>query len=120
MSDVKICNLDVIAPVQQRELVLNGKTFEIKPLSVQLYIKLKQYQVEMAKSTKFDEGYEISKKAIKAACPSFDDSLFDMLTMQQLSMIMAFIIDELPDEKLKAEAPEQATNDKKDETDQGK
>ena len=39
MADVKVCNLDLIAPITKRELVLNGAKYAVEPLTVEKFRK---------------------------------------------------------------------------------
>lgn len=104
MPDVKICNLDLIAPIQKRELVLGGKTYEVEPLSVQMYIEFTQLRQKIGNDSGIEEGVALTKKMIKSAIPSMTDDVIDRLTLAHLQLIVAFINDEIPDEVLSGEA----------------
>lgn len=124
MSEVKICNLDVIAPVQKRELILGGKTFEVLPLSVERFIEITIKRREVMETNDLTKGFEITKEAIRLAIPSFDDEVFKLLSMEQMGLIMDFILDTLPEDKLvkeeaKKNEPEKAKPEK-DEAEAGK
>lgn len=124
MSNLKICNLDVIAPVQKRELVLSGKTYEVLPLSVERFIDLQTKRQEMVQSTDLAKTFEIAKSMIKVAIPTLEDNVFSLLTMEQMSYLTDFILDNLPDDKLVSESEKKAEPEKakpeKDEAEAGK
>lgn len=124
MSNLKICNLDVIAPVQKRELVLSGKTYEVLPLSVERFIDLQMKRQEMVQSTDLAKTFEIAKSMIKVAIPTLEDNVFSLLTMEQMSYLTDFILDNLPDDKLVSESEKKAEPEKakpeKDEAEAGK
>ena len=100
MSEMKICNLDIIAPVQKRQLILGGKEYEVLPLSVERFIELQLKRQEMVKSADLEKTFAIAKDMIKVAIPSLEDEIFSLLTMEQMSYLTDFILDNLPDEKL--------------------
>lgn len=104
MPDVKICNLDLIAPIQKRELVLGGATYEVEPLSVQMYIEFTQLRQKIGNDSGIEEGVALTKKMIKSAIPAMTDDIIDRLTLAHLQLIVAFINDEIPDEVLSGEA----------------
>lgn len=104
MPDVKICNLDLIAPIQKRQLVLGGKTYGVEPLSVQMYIEFTQLRQKIGDDSGIEEGVALTKKMIKSAIPSMTDDVIDRLTLAHLQLIVAFINDEIPDEVLSGEA----------------
>lgn len=112
MSEMKICNLDVIAPVQKRQLILGGKEYEVLPLSVERFIELQLKRQEMVKSADLEKTFAIAKDMIKVAIPSLEDEIFSLLTMEQMSYLTDFILDNLPDEKL-AQASETKTEPEK-------
>lgn len=112
MSEMKICNLDVIAPVQKRQLILGGKEYEVLPLSVERFIELQLKRQEMVKSADLEKTFAIAKDMIKVAIPSLEDEIFSLLTMEQMSYLTDFILDNLPDEKL-AQAGETKTEPEK-------
>lgn len=112
MSEMKICNLDIIAPVQKRQLILGGKEYEVLPLSVERFIELQLKRQEMVKSADLEKTFAIAKDMIKVAIPSLEDEIFSLLTMEQMSYLTDFILDNLPDEKL-AQASETKTEPEK-------
>lgn len=124
MSNLKICNLDIIAPVQKRELVLSGKTYEVLPLSVERFIDLQMKRQEMVQSTDLAKTFDIAKSMIKVAIPTLEDNVFSLLTMEQMSYLTDFILDNLPDDKLVSESEKKAEPEKakpeKDEAEAGK
>lgn len=124
MSNLKICNLDIIAPVQKRELVLSGKTYEVLPLSVERFIDLQMKRQEMVQSTDLAKTFDIAKSMIKVAIPTLEDGVFSLLTMEQMSYLTDFILDNLPDDKLVSESEKKAEPEKakpeKDEAEAGK
>lgn len=124
MSNLKICNLDIIAPVQKRELVLNGETYEVLPLSVERFIDLQMKRQEMVQSTDLAKTFDIAKSMIKVAIPTLEDNVFSLLTMEQMSYLTDFILDNLPDDKLVSESEKKAEPEKakpeKDEAEAGK
>lgn len=124
MSEMKICNLDIIAPVQKRQLILGGKEYEVLPLSVERFIELQLKRQEMVKSADLEKTFAIAKDMIKVAIPSLEDEIFSLLTMEQMSYLTDFILDNLPDEKL-AQASEtkkepEKAKPEKDEAEAGK
>ena len=104
MPDVKICNLDLIAPIQKRKLVLGGATYEVEPLSVQMYIEFTQLRQKIGNDSGIEEGVALTKKMIKSAIPAMTDDIIDRLTLAHLQLIVAFINDEIPDEVLSGES----------------
>lgn len=113
MADVKICNLDLIAPVQKRELILGGKTYQVEPLSVQMYIEFTQLRQKIDADSTIEEGLKMTREMIKAAVPEMTDEIIDKLSLPHLQLIVAFINDEIPEEVLSGEALK--NNDKKEE-----
>lgn len=110
----KVCNLDLIAPVQKRELVINGKTFEVEPLSVQMFIEFNQMRQSLTdEKAGIEQGLLITKKMIKKAIPTMPEKLIDGMSINHLQLVVAFINDEIPDEVLKREAHENK-NDKEE------
>ena len=113
MADVKICNLDLIAPVQKRELILGGKTYQVEPLSVQMYIEFTQLRQKIDADSTIEEGLKMTREMIKAAVPEMTDEIIDKLSLPHLQLIVAFINDEIPEEVLSGEALK--NNNKKEE-----
>ena len=114
MSEVKICNLDLIAPIQERELVLGGMTYEVEPLSVQMYIEFTQLRQKIGADSGIEEGVALTKKMIKSAIPAMTDDIIDRLTLAHLQLIVAFINDEIPDEVLSGEALKNQNKEEKE------
>ena len=114
MSEVKICNLDLIAPIQKRELVLGGMTYEVEPLSVQMYIEFTQLRQKIGTDSGIEEGVALTKKMIKSAIPAMTDDIIDRLTLAHLQLIVAFINDEIPDEVLSGEALKNQNKEEKE------
>ena len=113
MPDVKICNLDLIAPVQKRELILNGKTYEVEPLSVAKFIEFNQIRQKVGSGDSLEEGLKLMKEMIKAGIPSMTDQVMDAMSLAHLQLVVAFINDEIPDDVLNGKASEK--NDKNEE-----
>ena len=105
MAEMKICNLDLIAPVQKRQLVLNGNAYEVEPLTVQKFIEFTQLQQSIKAETSITEGLAIMKKIIHAAIPSMSEDIMDRMTVSHLQLVVAFIRDEIPDEILNGKSP---------------
>lgn len=99
-ANIKICNLDVIAPVAKRELVLNGKTYEVKPATVARFIELSQLKKKQQESKDIESAIEIARTIIKKWVPEIDDNMLEQITMEQMQLIFAFISDELPEDML--------------------
>ena len=114
MPDVKICNLDLIAPIQKRKLVLGGVTYEVEPLSVQMYIEFTQLRQKIGSDSGIEEGVALTKKMIKSAIPAMTDDIIDRLTLAHLQLIVAFINDEIPDEVLSGEALKNQNKEEKE------
>ena len=129
MSEAKICNLDVIAPIQKRELILGGVSYEVLPLSVERFIEITMKRREMMEAKSLEKGFEVAKEAIRLAIPNFSDEVFALISMEQMGLIMDFILDTLPEDKLQnngeqQKEPEKAEPEKakpeKDEAEAGK
>ena len=113
MADVKICNLDLIAPVQKRELIIGGTHFEVEPLTVARFIEFMQVRQKIADDTSLEEGFKLMKEMVRSAIPSMSEELIESLPINQLQLVVSFINDEIPEEILSGEALK--NNDKKEE-----
>jgi hypothetical protein len=121
MSNVKICNLDLIAPIQKREIVLGGVTYPVEPLTVERFIEFNKMRQKITSGKSVDEGLRLSKEMIKAAIPTMTEAVLKQLTINHLQYIVLFINDEIPDEVLNGETEQEtATEAQKGETSEGK
>lgn len=115
MADVKICNLDVIAPVQKRKLVMNGHEYDVEPLSVKKFIEFTQIRQKINAEASIDEGLELAREMIKSAIPSMPSDVMDGITIPHLQLIIAFINDEIPEDVLKGQSPKNTKKKVKEE-----
>lgn len=100
MSNVKICNLDVIAPVQPRELVINGASYKVVPLTVGRFIELNQMRQNMGKTSTIEESLKEVMKLIKVGVPEISQEVLDSMSVAQLQLVLSFIYDEIPESVL--------------------
>lgn len=100
MSNVKICNLDLIAPVQNRELRIAGQSYEVLPLSIERFIELQQLRQSVSVDDDVIVSIEKFKQAIKSSVPSIPDEILGAFTVEQLQVVVAFVFDEIPDSVL--------------------
>lgn len=103
MADVKICNLDAIAPIQKRKLILNGQEYEVEPLSVKKFIEFAQIRQKINADASLNEGLDLAREMIKSAIPSMPPEVMDAMTIPHLQLIIAFINDEIPEDVLNGE-----------------
>ena len=108
-GNVKVCNLDLIAPVHKRELVIGDKHYDVVPLTVQKFIEFTKAREGITASSSLEDGVKLMMKLIESAVPDLEEELLNAMTLNQLQTIVAFINDEIPDEVLtKGEAAEEA------------
>lgn len=116
-GNVKICNLDLIAPITKRELVIGGTSYEVEPLSVMKFIEFAKARQGLSASTSIEDAVKVMMELIVSAIPSMDKAVLEALPIMQLQTVLAFVADEIPDEALTPRvAGEKAPNaDKADE-----
>ncbi len=100
-GNVKICNLDLIAPITKRELVINNVTYEVEPLSVLKFIEFAKARQGLSASTSIEDAVKVMMELIVSAIPSMDRKVLESLPIMQLQTVLAFVADEIPDEALK-------------------
>ena len=119
MADIKICNLDLIAPVKKRELVIGGKTFAVEPLTVAKFIEMNQLRQSINDKSSLEEGLNLMKKMVRASVPEMTEEFMDTLPLGHLQLIVSFINDEIPDEVLNAKAQENKKKEEEKEEEEG-
>ena len=99
MSDVKLLNLDELAPVR-RSVTFGGKTYRVKEMTVEHFIEMNQLAEELEKS-----GADTPEAQVKATARSIALSLEDCeeavvrkLHIEQLAVLSRFIRNELTPE----------------------
>lgn len=117
MENVKICNLDILAPVQKRQIILGGQSYPVETLTVNSFIEFNKARLDISKSNGLEEGFKMAQALIKSMVPTISQEVLDALTPAQLSKLIAFIGDEIPDDELSGKTTEEAANA---ETNEGK
>lgn len=118
MANIKICNLDLIAPAPARELVLGGVTYKVEPLTVEKFVEFNQLRQSIGADSSLQEGLKVAKGIIKSSIPEMSEEIMDRMTIAQLQLVVAFINDEIPEDVLTgAQTPE--NNNKKEEKEEG-
>lgn len=115
MADVKICNLDAIAPIQKRKLILNGQEYEVEPLSVKKFIEFSQIRQKISAEPSIEEGLDLARGMIASAIPSMPSEVMDAMTINHLQLVIAFINDEIPEDVLKGQSPKNTKKKAKEE-----
>ena len=99
MENVKICNLDILAPVQKRQIILGGQTYPVETLTVNSFIEFNKARLDISKNS-LEEGFKMAQALIKSMVPAISQEVLDALTPAQLSKLIAFIGDEIPDDEI--------------------
>ena len=118
MAVTKICNLDLIAPVAPRQIVLSGVSYDVLPLSVAKFIEFGQMREKISASSSVEEGLKLTMALIKAAIPSLPDDVLNSMSLGHLQVV-AFINDEIPEEVLAGKPVEETAESAEQETAQG-
>ncbi len=119
MAVTKICNLDLIAPVAPRQIVLSGVSYDVLPLSVAKFIEFGQMREKISASSSVEEGLKLTMALIKAAIPSLPDDVLNSMSLGHLQLVVAFINDEIPEEVLAGKPVEETAESAEQETAQG-
>lgn len=99
-GNVKICNLDLIAPITKRELVIGDKTYAVEPLSVMKFIEFAKARQGLSATTSIEDAVKVMMELIMGAIPTMEREVLEALPIIQLQTVLAFVADEIPDEAL--------------------
>lgn len=110
----KLLNIDTIAPLAEKEIILNGKKYAVKETSVQLFLEIVEFEKQNANIETVQEQIEAMIALIRKFIPDIPEEVLLQATVAQLGTIVRFIrndIDEEPteNEKVEAEAKEGTT-----------
>lgn len=120
MSDLKICNLDVIAPIQPRQLVVGGKEYAVEPLTTARFVELNQSRQSLAKIDSIEESLKAMIVLIRKFIPKIPEKTLEMMSIQQLQLTLAFVADEIPESVLNKDNASEVASDKVAENTAGK
>ena len=104
-GNVKICNLDLIAPITKRELVIGDKTYRVKPLSVKKFIELTKMRQSVTAETSLEDAVKMMIDMVSGMVVGLEREVIESLPFAQLQTIVAFINGEIPDEDLEPKKP---------------
>lgn len=100
MGNLKICNLEMVAPTLNRQLVVGDKTFEVKTMTVEDFIELNLLRQQIGEAD-MKEGLELMIKLVQYSVPGLPVEVVRNMSLAQLQIVIRFIFDELSDDELK-------------------
>ena len=103
---MKVLNLDQIEKAN-RTLVLNGKTYDVPPMSVENFITTTRKSAEMSKREDMTIADQIEEtvEMIARSIPTIDKKILTSISLEYLEKIMSFVRDDAPE---KADSPADA------------
>lgn len=87
----KVLNVDSLAPKEDRELVLGGKSYRVKEYSVEDFIEASRTAEKLEKDTSFANQMEESIRLIQRGIPDIDVAMLRRLNMEQLAAVSKFV-----------------------------
>lgn len=92
MSDINFLNLDELAPVT-RKVTLKGKTYQIKDMTVEHFVELNKFLVEVAEKGEStpEESIAITATTVAMSLEGCDVETIRSLTLPQLNVLSQFI-----------------------------
>lgn len=94
----KILNLDNLAKKEVRELLLDGKTYKVREMSVEDFIETSRIAEKLESESSFAVQMEESIKLIQRAIPDIEPGVLKALSMEQLAALSQFVRGEDPAE----------------------
>jgi hypothetical protein len=88
---MKVLNLDKVAPMQQRKLVLAGVSHVVNEMTVANFIETTRVAEKMANETSVATQIEETVEMIIRTVPTATKEVLGTLSLEQLHVIAAFI-----------------------------
>jgi hypothetical protein len=103
----KILNLDNLGAKEERQLVLGGKEYRIKEMSVEDFIESSKTAEKLENEKSVVVQMEAAIKLIKRAVPDIKEAELRALSMEQLAAVSRFVRGEDPEKIVTAGEGEQ-------------
>jgi lactate dehydrogenase-like 2-hydroxyacid dehydrogenase len=88
----KILNLDAVSPNPTRELILKGKTYVIKEMTVEDFITTQKAGEKLdAEKASMARAIEVTVDLILLSIPTMDRSVLGDVPLEQLQAIASFV-----------------------------
>lgn len=110
----KLLNIDTIAPLVKKEIILNRKKYAVKATSVQLFLEIAEFEKQTANIDTVQEQIGAMIALIRKFIPDISEEVLLQASAVQLGTIIRFIRNDADeesteDEKVEAEVKEGTT-----------
>lgn len=96
----KLLNIDTIAPLADREIVLNGEHYKVKETSVQLFLEVAEFEKKNANIDSLQGQVQAMIDLIKKFIPDLPEEVLMRATLDQLGLMVRFIRNDVDDDEL--------------------
>jgi hypothetical protein len=90
MSGPKVLNLDELETGNEKEIVLDGKTYKLQPFSVGDFIDQVK-RLEAAENVSSSEAFELIVEMVSKAFPGLSEETIRGMSMERLNAIYDFV-----------------------------
>ena len=115
----KLLNIDTIAPLENRSITLNGKTYKVSETTVKLFLEIAEFEKQNANVETLQDQIKAMTTLISKFIPDLPEEVLMEATIEQLGTIVRFIRD-IPDEELEGSAKPQESSATEEATAEGK
>ena len=92
MENVKICNLDILAPVQKRQIILGGQTYPVETLTVNSFIEFNKARLDISKNS-LEEGFKMALDIIRLHLDGKTDQEIAAILCLRTDYVRQFLVD---------------------------
>lgn len=116
----KLLNIDTIAPLENRSITLNGKTYKVSETTVKLFLEIAEFEKQNANVETLQDQIKAMTTLISKFIPDLPEEVLMEATIEQLGTIVRFIRNDIPDEELEGSAKPQESSATEETTAEGK
>lgn len=98
----KLLNLDAMMPEESREVLMNGKVYQIKEMTVEDFMLMTQLAEKLQETTRVQDHINHTIELITQVCPGMPKDELNALSINKLSALAKFIRGDEPEEIKKA------------------
>ena len=92
----KVLNLDELTTAETRELVIGGKTYAIKEMSVEDFIETTRVAEMLESEPSFAKQMEATVRLLKRSIPDLPEAMLKAMSVEQLKALTSFVRGEDP------------------------
>lgn len=107
----KLLNIDTIAPLENRSITLNGKTYKVSETTVKLFLEIAEFEKQNANVETLQDQIKAMTTLISKFIPDLPEEVLMGATIEQLGTIVRFIRNDIPDEELEGSVKPQESSE---------